>query len=119
MPSGVKRPRSAALTILQDRGPNAVTITRHHGMGLAAAARFLDKQGGVNAAVYDPGSAWAGGAAQLITAHCITCVEADAHHIAREDDRRIPRLQRFRRASKYPLLPGAERQPGRTSSVGS
>ena len=72
----------AGEAIGDDLAPGKIAVALDDGVGFAAFERFFGKQGGVNAAVDDPGAAAARHAADGISAQGIAGVHADADDVA-------------------------------------
>ncbi|WP_433984761.1 hypothetical protein RBB78_09865 [Tunturiibacter empetritectus] len=62
--------------------PGYVAVAFDYGVGFAALECFFGEEGGVDAAVDDPGSAFAGDAADLVAAEGVAGVDADADDVA-------------------------------------
>jgi hypothetical protein len=62
--------------------PGDVAVSSDNGVSLAAFEGFFREEGGVDAAVDDPGSALAGDAAYFVAAEGVTGVHADADDVA-------------------------------------
>jgi hypothetical protein len=62
--------------------PGDVAVSGDYGVGVAALEGFFGEEGGVDAAVDDPGSALAGDAAYFVAAEGVAGVDADADDVA-------------------------------------
>jgi hypothetical protein len=73
---------SAGKTVGDDLAPGDVAIAFDNSVRLAAFEGFFREEGGVDAAVDDPGSAFAGDAADFVAAEGVAGVDADANDVA-------------------------------------
>jgi hypothetical protein len=62
--------------------PGDVAVAFDYGVGVSAFEGFFGEEGGVDAAVDDPGSALAGDAADFVAAEGVAGVDADADDVA-------------------------------------
>jgi hypothetical protein len=61
--------------------PGDVSVAFDYGVGVASFEGFFGKEGGVDAAVDDPGSAFAGDATDFVAAEGVAGVNADADDV--------------------------------------
>jgi hypothetical protein len=66
---------------VHDLAPGDVAVAFDYGVSVAAFEGFFGEEGGVDAAVDDPGSAFAGDAAYLVAAEGVAGVNADADDV--------------------------------------
>ena len=85
----------AGEAIGDDLAPGEIAVACDHGVRFAALECLFRKEGGVNAAVDDPGAAAARHAADRISAQSIAGVHADANDVAGLDGLGHDLLERF------------------------
>ena len=73
---------AAGEAIGDDLAPGDVAVAFDDGVGVAALEGFFGKEGGVDAAVDDPGAAVAGDATDFVAAEGVAGVDADADDVA-------------------------------------
>ncbi len=75
--------RDAGEAVGDDLAPGDVAVAFDYGVGIALFEGFFGEEGGVNAAVDDPGSAFSGDATDFIAAEGVAGVNADADDVHR------------------------------------
>jgi hypothetical protein len=103
----VQRLRFAREAVFDDEFPDPITVAFYYGVRGAMFQDFVRKQRRVNAAVYDPGSAGARFATDLVAAQSVAGVNADADDVASVNVYEIYALERFiDQVRVAPLGPG-------------
>ena len=74
--------RSAGHAVGDDFAPGDVAVAFDYGVGVALFKSFFGEEGGVNAAIDDPSSTFAGDAADFVAAESVAGVDADADDVA-------------------------------------
>src|SRR5437667_7527047 len=87
--------RSITLAIFDGIGPNQIAIALHDGMRAAEFQGFVGVEGGVDPSENYKGAALPRHSPQGVSAEGVAGVDADPHHIAGLDPRRVQALQRL------------------------
>jgi hypothetical protein len=107
-PALVERLRVAREALAHDLTPHEIAIAFDDGVCVPVLQHFVGKQGGVDAAVNDPGALFAGNFADFVAADGVAGMDADADDIPLTDGRRVQEFQTFVNNDRIPPL-----RPGR------